>query len=81
MKKLREAESDAKAVRTMTHRMVLTEEELVSFSNFEFNWPEKTNKHNLMFVFLVGRGSNEEVLACQILGIICQIWLIFLSLN
>ncbi|XP_078160259.1 coiled-coil domain-containing protein SCD2-like isoform X2 [Carex rostrata] len=28
MKKLREAESDAKAVRTMTHRMVLTEEEL-----------------------------------------------------
>lgn len=33
MKKLREAESDAKAVRTMTHRMVLTEEELVSLSN------------------------------------------------
>jgi hypothetical protein len=29
MKMLKEAESDAKAVRTMTHRMILTEEELV----------------------------------------------------
>jgi hypothetical protein len=44
MKKLKETETDAKAVRTMTRRIILTEEELVSLSKDELKFLVKITK-------------------------------------
>lgn len=75
MDQLREAESEAKALRTMTQRMVLTHEEMVRLNLYLMGFPRVF----LSFLFpcfgiCSGRGGFKKVLAFSLLGFSCATW-------
>lgn len=76
IEQLQEAESEAKALRMMTQRMILTHEEMVVFQSCNQIY-DSISEDSLLtgiyfFVLRVGGGCFEEVLACSLLGLGCS---------
>lgn len=77
MRQLNGVESEVKALRSMTQRMILTQKEMVHTSTVaRVHLYFVSYFENLLYIiiFLTGRSCSKEVLACSLLGFSCKIW-------
>lgn len=74
MEQLQEAESEARALRSLTKRMILTQEEMVCFIVLKYNSYKMDSLLHILLHLSLGGSCPEEMLACSLLGFGCAAW-------